>query len=82
MKVVNIMKSQNIHEEARIFRITDDKMVTLSIKRKPTLESQKSSKKMKFLGKEKSQHQLKKAFQKMSAAEILQGIDSLLIDGV
>ena len=65
-------QTKNIQEEAKIFIIPDNKMVTLSMKRKRTQEVGTSSKKNKF------SRNGKKDFTRMSAADILHEIDSIL----
>ena len=65
-------QAKNIQEDAKHFIIPDNKMVTLSMKRKRTVEAGSSPKKNTF------SRYGKKDFKKMSAADILQEIDSIL----
>ena len=65
-------QTKNIKEEAKISIIPDNKMVTLSMKRKRTAKCESSSGKKKLSGTEK------KDFTNMSAADILQEIDRIL----
>ena len=65
-------EAKNIQEDAKMFIIPDNKMVTLSMKRKRIEDVCSSSKKNTFT------RNGKKDFTEMSAADILQEIDILL----